>query len=79
MGLYLVEYPNLTEVVQSSADLDRKVAELQEQLGKQEAALIELQVAKDFSRSFFIVEAEREEIATQVLKDSSIKGFKYTD
>lgn len=63
---------NLTEVVQSSADLDRKVAELQEQLGKQEAALIELQVAKDFSRSFFIVEAEREEIATQVLKDSSI-------
>ena len=71
MGLYLVEAA-LNGIVNSKEELNQKASELQEALGSKEAALIELQVSKDFSRSFFIVEANEEEIATSVLKEAGI-------
>ena len=71
MGLYLVE-SSLNGIVDTKEALNQKASELQEALGAKEAALIELQVSKDFSRSFFIVEANEEEIATSVLKDAGI-------
>ncbi len=71
MGLYLVEAA-LNGIVSSKEALDQKASELQEVLSAKEAALIELQVSKDFSRSFFIVEANEEETASNVLKDAGI-------
>lgn len=71
MGLYLVEAA-LNGIVGSKEALDQKASELQEVLSSKEAALIELQVSKDFSRSFFIVEANEEETASSVLKDAGI-------
>lgn len=71
MGLFLVEAA-LNGIVNSKEELNQKASELQEVLSSKEAALIELQVSKDFSRSFFIVEANEEEIASSVLKDAGI-------
>ena len=71
MGLFLVE-SSLKGIVDTKEALNQKASELQEALSAKEAALIELQVSKDFSRSFFIVEANEEEIATSVLKDAGI-------
>lgn len=71
MGLYLVEAA-LNGIVNSKEALDQKASELQEVLNAKGAALIELQVSKDFSRSFFIVEANEEETASNVLKDAGI-------
>ena len=71
MGLFLVEAA-LNGIVNSKEELYQKASELQEVLSSKEAALIELQVSKDFSRSFFIVEANEEEIASSVLKEAGI-------
>ena len=71
MGLFLVEAA-LNGIVNSKEELNQKASELQEVLSSKEAALIELQVSKDFSRSFFIVEANEEEIASGVLKEAGI-------
>lgn len=71
MGLFLVEAA-LNGIVNSKEELNQKASELQEVLSSKEAALIELQVSKDFSRSFFIVEANEEEIASSVLKEAGI-------
>lgn len=71
MGLFLVEAA-LNGIVSSKEELNQKASELQEVLSSKEAALIELQVSKDFSRSFFIVEANEEEIASSVLKEAGI-------
>lgn len=71
MSLYLIE-SSLSEIVQSKEELEQKVAALQEALGENEASLIELQLSKDFSRSFFIIEATSEEIASDVLSEVGI-------
>ncbi|GIO16599.1 DUF4242 domain-containing protein [Cohnella xylanilytica] len=56
MTLYLVESP-LNETVRDRAELERKL-ELAAQGG---ASLIEVQVAGDFSKAFFIFESEGQE------------------
>lgn len=73
MSLFLIE-SSLTGIVHSKEALEQKAAELQEVLGEKEATLIELQVSKDFSRSFFIIEAAEEEIASGVLKEAGISS-----
>ena len=71
MALYLVE-SSLKEVVSTKEELNQKVSELQSSLGEKNAALIEVQVSKDFSRSFFIVEGEKQEVATETLEGAGI-------
>jgi hypothetical protein len=57
LGLYLVE-STLNESIKDEASFEKKVEQLQSQL--QTSELIEVQVASDFSRAFFIFEAEKE-------------------
>ena len=71
MALYLVE-SSLKELVSTKDELNQKVSELQSSLGEKGAALIEVQVSKDFSRSFFIVEGEKQEVATETLEGAGI-------
>lgn len=71
MSLFLLE-SSLVGVVASKEELDEKVADLQGELEKQNATLIELQVAKNFDRAFFIVEAEKEETVVTVLTDANV-------
>ena len=67
MSLYLIE-SSLKEIVSTKAELNQKVSALQEKLNENHASLIELQVSKDFSRSFFIIEGEDQNVATETLK-----------
>lgn len=71
MGLFLIE-SSLSGIANSKEELDKKAIELQEQLDTKEAVLIELQVSKDFSRSFFIIEAAKQEDASSVLEEAGI-------
>lgn len=71
MSLYLVE-SSLTGIVSTKEEVNQKATEIQSLLGEKEGSLIEVQVSKDFSRSFFIVESENEEIATSVIKEAGI-------
>jgi len=71
MGLFLIE-SSLSGIAKTKEELDQKAIELQEQLDKKEAVLIELQVSKDFSRSFFIIEASKQEDASSVLEEAGI-------
>jgi hypothetical protein len=71
MGLYLIE-SSLKEIVSTKQELDQKVEALQAKLNENNSTLIELQVSKDFSRSFFIVEGEDQNAATETLKDAGI-------
>jgi hypothetical protein len=71
MGLYLIE-SSLKEIVSTKAELDQKAEELQAKLNENNSALIELQVSKDFSRSFFIIEGEDQNAATDTLKAAGI-------
>ena len=71
MALYLVE-SSLKELVSTKDELNQKVSELQSSLGEKNAVLIEVQVSKDFSRSFFIVEGEKQEVATETLEAAGI-------
>jgi len=59
MGLFLIE-STLNENLKEQSAFEAKVEQLQTQLGKNE--LIEVQVASDFSRAFFIFEAEKVEV-----------------
>ena len=71
MALYLIE-SSLKEVVSTKEELNQKVSALQAKLNENNAALIEVQVSKDFSRSFFIVEGEEQNVATETLKAAGI-------
>lgn len=71
MGLYLVE-SILNGAVKDQVEFEKKVAELQEELGKKEASLIEIQVSKDLSRAFFIIESEERNAANETLRSLEI-------
>lgn len=70
MGLYLIE-SSLTDIT-TKEELDQKVEVLQTKLKDSNSALIEVQVSKDFSRSFFIVEGEDENGTTETLKEAGL-------
>ncbi|WP_042351871.1 DUF4242 domain-containing protein [Bacillus massiliigorillae] len=57
MGLYLVESV-LNSNVKDQASFEKKADALQADLSQKQATLIEIQVSKDFSRAFFIVESD---------------------
>ncbi|MCM3714530.1 DUF4242 domain-containing protein [Halalkalibacter oceani] len=69
MALYLVE-SQLSEELQNKAAFEGKVEALREDDSGQE--LIEVQVAKDFNRAFFIFEAAEEGALTKNLSDAGI-------
>lgn len=71
MGLYLVE-SSLQSIVSTKEELRQKTDALYGVLEKNNAALIELQVSKDFSRAFFIIEGEEQGTATGALKEANI-------
>ncbi|MFB4168193.1 DUF4242 domain-containing protein [Virgibacillus sp. JSM 102003] len=65
MTLYLTE-SELNAEINKKEDFEAKIAEIQEDLSKKDVNLIEVQVSKDFSRVFFIFEAE----GTQVIEEN---------
>lgn len=68
MGLYLVE-ANLSGEVNDKASFEERVS----QLGNNgDNELIEVQVAKDFSRAFFIFEADNSEALEASIKDQGV-------
>ncbi len=67
MGLYLVE-SSIKNIASSKEEVQQKTKALQEKLSEREASLVELQVSKDFSRSFFIVEAKEQGVVTEILR-----------
>lgn len=71
MGLYLIE-SSLKDIVSTNQELEQKVSEIQESLKESGSSLIELQLSKDFSRSFFIIEGENQNTATETLKGTGI-------
>lgn len=71
MTLYLIE-SSLKEVVSNKEELEQKVTALQGQLKQNSAELIEVQVSKDFARSFFIIEGTDQSTAVNVLKNEGI-------
>ena len=71
MALYLIE-SSLKEVVSTKEELNQKVAELQTKLDEKNSSVIEVQVSKDFSRSFFIIEGEDQNAATETLKAAGV-------
>lgn len=71
MGLYLVE-SSLKGIVSTKEELNHKADALQAKLKENNSALIEVQVSKDFVRSFFIVESEERNTATATLRELEI-------
>lgn len=71
MSLFLVE-ASLRDLVSTKEELNAKVEELEEKLKSDGSALIELQVANDFSRSFIIVEAKDERSTIDRLQEVGI-------
>jgi hypothetical protein len=71
MALYLIE-SSLKEVVSTKEELDQKVSALQTKLNENNSSVIEVQVSKDFSRSFFIIEGEEQNVATETLKAAGV-------
>ncbi len=69
MGLFLIE-TTLTEKLEKT-DVQTKVEKLEQSL--EEANLIEVQVAKDFSRTFFIFETDNEEKVSNLLKEQQFE------
>lgn len=71
MSLYLVESV-LTSTVKDQATFEAKAAAIQEQLNNQSATLIEIQVSKDLSRAFFIIESEERNVINETLRSLEV-------
>lgn len=71
MKLYLIE-STLKNTVETKEQLSKKVEELEEQLAKHHSSLIELQVSKDFTRSFFIIESSDQQETIEILSGLGI-------
>lgn len=67
MSLYLVESV-LGSVVKDQASFEKKATDIQGSLSAQGATLIEIQVSKDFSRAFFIIESEERNTINESLR-----------
>lgn len=67
MSLYLVESV-LASLVKDQDSFEKKAAAIQESLSAQGATLIEIQVSKDFSRAFFIIESEERNTINESLR-----------
>ncbi|WP_409300097.1 DUF4242 domain-containing protein [Peribacillus sp. SCS-155] len=67
MGLYLVE-SILNSSIKDRESFEKKVAEIQSEVGNNNASLIEIQVSKDFSRAFFIFESEERNTVNEALR-----------
>lgn len=65
--LYLVESVFNGSIAGKEA-FEQKVEEIRAEIGKQNANLIEVQVAKDLSRAFFIFEAEERNVINEGLR-----------
>ncbi|MEH7444267.1 DUF4242 domain-containing protein [Bacillus sp. JJ1122] len=65
--LYLVE-SIFNSAVKDKESFEKKAGEIRDELGKQNATLIEVQVAKDLSRAFFILEAEERNVINEGLR-----------
>jgi hypothetical protein len=71
MALYLVE-SILNGAVKANDAFQQKVGELQSELSHNDAALIEVQVSKDLTRAFFIVETASRNLITETLRKHGI-------
>lgn len=72
MSLFLIE-ASLDKIVSGKEELNAKVEELQTRVEQSSAILIEVQVSKDFKRSYFIIEANEETEAKQAITDVGIE------
>ncbi|WP_085993099.1 DUF4242 domain-containing protein [Oceanobacillus senegalensis] len=71
MSLYLVE-AEFNGVNNSKELFENKVSELKGNLEPKNIHLIEVQVSKDFSRTFFIFEAEQSHVLEENLKNQGV-------
>ena len=71
MSLYLVESV-LNEQVSGKEAFEKKVDDVQEKLSTENANLIEVQVSKDLSRVFFIIESDVRDNITNTLRELNI-------
>ncbi|MBO8172061.1 MAG: DUF4242 domain-containing protein [Bacillaceae bacterium] len=71
MGLYLVESV-LNQKVNTRADFEKKVSDIKEGLNKKGADLIEVQVSRDFTRAFFIIESGQRDDVNESLRELEI-------
>ncbi|MEJ8545204.1 DUF4242 domain-containing protein [Brevibacillus borstelensis] len=71
MALYLVESA-LHTVVKDQGEFEKKIANLQEQLSAQQVEIVEVQVAKDFARAFFVFESEQRAVLDESLRAAGI-------
>ncbi|WP_411842316.1 DUF4242 domain-containing protein [Salinicoccus sp. HZC-1] len=71
MSLFLVE-SEFKSAIENKSDFETQVSGVQSDLKEKNINLIEVQVSKDFSRVFFIVEGEDEEVVGESLKDQNI-------
>jgi hypothetical protein len=71
VALFLVESV-LNGSIKSKEAFTAKTNELQAALGAKNASLIEVQVSKDFTRAFFIVEGENRGLVNESLREQGI-------
>lgn len=71
MALFLVESV-LGGSINNKEAFTNKTSELQSSLSAKNAGLIEVQVSRDFTRAFFIVEGEDRGLINEILRDQGI-------
>lgn len=71
MSLFLIE-SILNGVVKEKGEFEQKVTQIREGLENKNGSLIEVQVAKDLSRAFFIIESEERGAVNESLRELSI-------
>jgi len=71
MSLFLIE-SILNGVVKEKGEFEQKVTQIRQDLEKRNGSLIEVQVAKDLSRAFFIIESEERGAVNEILRELGI-------
>lgn len=67
MSLFLVE-----SVLHGTVKNEQDVKDLQDNLAKKELNLIEVQVSKDLTRAFFVIESDERDVVTERLRELGI-------